>query len=77
VILLECWKDRLVELIKVFQHIFFEHVYRDQNSDVFKNNQGKSSIFRVLRNMRVLYCLLIFFRCWVAFVFSVDYEDLS
>jgi ribonuclease HI len=33
VISLECWKDRLVELIKLFQHISFEHVFREDNSE--------------------------------------------
>jgi hypothetical protein len=32
VISLECWKDRLVDLIKLFQHITFDHVYMDDNS---------------------------------------------
>jgi hypothetical protein len=33
VISLECRKDRLVDLIKLFQHISFDHVYRDDNSE--------------------------------------------
>jgi hypothetical protein len=33
VISLECWKDRLVDLIKLFQHITFDHAYMDDNSE--------------------------------------------
>jgi ribonuclease HI len=33
VVSLECWKDRLIELIKLFQNITFLHVYREENSE--------------------------------------------
>ena len=80
---LECWKDRLVDLIKLFQHITFDLVYRDDNTEAdnlskqaLQKQQGKSSIFKVLRNMRVLLCLLNFFRSWAALVFPVGCGDM-
>jgi ribonuclease HI len=42
VISLECWKDRLVDLIKLFQHISFDHVYRDDNSEA--DNLSKQAL---------------------------------
>jgi hypothetical protein len=30
---LECWKDRLREITKIFQKITFAHVYREESKD--------------------------------------------
>jgi ribonuclease HI len=34
VIALECWKDRITDLIKAFTQISFSHVYRETNEEV-------------------------------------------
>jgi len=39
---LECWKDRLVDLIKLFHHISFDHVYRDDNTEA--DNLSKQAL---------------------------------
>jgi hypothetical protein len=44
VISLEFWKDRLVDLTKLFQHISFEHVYREDNSEA--NNLSKQALHK-------------------------------
>ena len=33
VIALECWKDRIMDLIKAFTQIIFSHVYRETNEE--------------------------------------------
>jgi len=30
----ECWKERISELINLFQNISFEHIYREDNTEV-------------------------------------------
>jgi hypothetical protein len=33
VLALECWKERLSKLLKKFQNISFEHIYREDNTE--------------------------------------------
>jgi len=34
VVTLDCWKERIVDLIKLFNNISFSHVYREDNQEV-------------------------------------------
>jgi hypothetical protein len=31
--MLDCWKERVPELLKLFQKISFEHIYREDNTE--------------------------------------------
>jgi hypothetical protein len=44
VISLESWKERLVDLIKLFQHISFDHVYREDNLEA--DNLSKQALHK-------------------------------
>jgi ribonuclease HI len=45
VVSLDCWKDRLIELIKLFQKISFAHVYREENKEA--DNLSKQALLKV------------------------------
>jgi ribonuclease HI len=42
VVTIDCWKDRINELIKYFMNISFSHVYREENQEA--NNLSKHAL---------------------------------
>jgi hypothetical protein len=54
VLTLECWKGRLIDLLKLFHNVTFKHIYREDNSEA--DMLSKQGLLKVPRKIEYFQC---------------------